>query len=172
MSAKPIYLYNHKVLRTVCEDITEEEFMSSDLQAEMYYTMQKANGVGLAAPQIGLTKNIFVTDVGNDRKIFINPRMIEEFGVQLQYQEGCLSIPKLYANVTRFDKLGISYRDENWNYHEEQFDKLLARVIQHEYDHLKGILFIDHLKLSQIKPAVKFLRDIQNGKHQASYLTK
>lgn len=172
MTQKPIYLYDHQVLRTVCEDFTEEEFMQTDLQADMYYTMQKANGVGLAAPQIGIAKNMFVIEVGNIRKTFINPIMIEEFGVHMQYQEGCLSIPKIYANVTRFDKLGIRYRDEKWNLCEEQFDKLFARVIQHEYDHLKGKLFIDYLKLSQIKQIVKPLRQIQKGQHAATYLTR
>lgn len=148
----PIYAYGSPVLRRKTKEIPK----GTDLQplvADMYETMYAANGVGLAAPQVGKNLRLFVIDaepmdeenLKGFKKVFVNPQKVEETGGAQVYQEGCLSIPLIHEDVRRPDTLRLRYFDEDWNEHEETFTGLGARVIQHEYDHIEGILFTDHL---------------------------
>jgi len=172
----PIVAYGDPVLRKVAEDLTENE-LDKKLIADMFETMYSAQGVGLAAPQIGISKRIFVVDgtameeaeLEGFKKVFINPEKISEQGEKWAFEEGCLSIPTIRDNVMRAAEVRLRYRDENWVLHEETFDGLKARIIQHEYDHLEGVLFTDYL--SQIKKQLlrTKLRNISRGNVKADY---
>ncbi len=150
----PIVGYGDTVLKKVAEDIQQDD-KSIDLKklvADMYETMYNANGVGLAAPQIGLSLRLFVIDadamddsIVGMKKAFVNPRIIEETGEAWGFEEGCLSIPEVRDKVYRKPTIVIQYFDENWQAYEQTFTGLTARVIQHEYDHIEGILFTDRL---------------------------
>lgn len=149
----PIVAYGDPVLRKKAVNITPEYEGLKELIANMWETMYESNGVGLAAPQIGKSINLFVVDAtpmedpnyGEFKKVFINAEIIEEFGEKWEYEEGCLSIPHIRDNVKRYSDIAIRYWDENFVEHEEEIYGMPARVIQHEYDHIKGILFVDHL---------------------------
>lgn len=152
----PIVAYGDTVLKKVAEDI-DRNAPSLDLKklvADMYETMYNAHGVGLAAPQIGLSLRLFVIDadqmdenIKGMKKAFINPRIVEENGEPWAYEEGCLSIPDVHDKVYRKPNILVRYFDENWQEKEESFTGLTARVIQHEYDHIEGVLFTDHLSI-------------------------
>lgn len=152
----PIVAYGDPVLRKVAEDIDKDYPGLEKLIDDMYETMEKSRGVGLAAPQINKAIRLFVIDSTrmydedekNDgiREVFINARIIDELGKEWDYEEGCLSIPGIRADVFRKEKLKIEYYDRNFKKHTKEFTGLTARVIQHEYDHIEGKLFIDHLK--------------------------
>ncbi|HRG90729.1 MAG TPA: peptide deformylase [Chitinophagales bacterium] len=152
----PIVAYGDPVLRKVAEDIDKDYPGLEKLIDDMYETMEKSRGVGLAAPQINKAIRLFVIDSTrmydedekNDgiREVFINARIIDELGKEWDYEEGCLSIPGIRADVLRKEKLKIEYYDRNFKKHTKEFTGLTARVIQHEYDHIEGKLFIDHLK--------------------------
>jgi peptide deformylase len=149
----PIVAYGDPVLRKKGTAVTKEYDGLDMLIQSMWETMYESNGVGLAAPQIGKSLNLFVVDATpmNDpyykefKKVFINVEIIEEFGEKWEYEEGCLSIPHIRDNVKRYSDIAIRYMDENFLEQEEEFHGMPARVIQHEYDHIKGILFVDHL---------------------------
>ena len=162
----PIVAYGDPVLRKKAQDIDKDYPELEKLIADMWETMYKANGVGLAAPQIGRAIRLFVIDTSpfaededispeeqamlkDFKRIFINARMIEEEGKSWSFNEGCLSIPDIREDVTRKDTITIQYLDEDFKEVTETYDGLLARVIQHEYDHIEGILFTD--KLSSLK---------------------
>jgi len=123
----------------------------------MFETMYESHGVGLAAPQIGKAINLFIIDSSrfedekypNVKKVFINAEILNESGEKWDFEEGCLSIPHIRENVKRHDTLRIRYQDENFDTHEETYDGIVARVIQHEYDHVKGVMFVD--RLSELK---------------------
>lgn len=140
-----------------------------ELVSEMFDTMYAANGIGLAAPQIGLSESIFIIEVERVKKTFINPKIIDSKGL-CSCQEGCLSIPKFNAAVNRPSDILIEYFDDNWDHQQSNFDGMLARVILHEYDHLKGKLFIDYVNLKNEK-ALQFLREMKNGIYSAEYQT-
>ena len=150
----PIVAYGDTVLKKAAEDINRHD-PALDLQklvADMFETMYNAHGVGLAAPQIGLSLRLFVIDadamdeeIKGMKKAFINPRIIEETGTLWAFEEGCLSIPDVRDKVYRKPTIVVRYFDENWQEKEETFTGLTARVIQHEYDHIEGVLFTDHL---------------------------
>eukprot|EP01136_Pigoraptor_vietnamica_P027825 Opistho-1_new@84588 len=149
----PIVAYGHPVLRKVCDDITAEYPELKKLIADMWESMYHTNGVGLAAPQINRPIRMFVVDTEqivenfddedkkeypNEKpikKVFINAHKVEESGEPWAYNEGCLSIPKVREDVMRQPKVKMRYMDENFQEHEEEFDGITARVIQHEYDH-------------------------------------
>jgi peptide deformylase len=153
----------------------------------MFDTMYHAKGVGLAAPQIGRSIRLFIVDgspfadeeddevdpraegIENFKKVFINPIIEEESGEKWAFQEGCLSIPKIRENVYRKEKVLITYFDENWEFHEESFDGYAARIIQHEYDHIEGILFTDHLSPLKKKMLTKRLQNISTGRIDIDY---
>ena len=146
-------MYGDPVLRKRSTDI-EKGSDIAPLVADMFETMAAANGIGLAAPQIGKSVRLFVVDgtvledepgMETFRKVFVNPTVLEEFDEPWEFEEGCLSIPNIRENVSRRAKLTLHYFDENWNEFTEKFDGMKARIIQHEYDHIEGKLFIDYL---------------------------
>ncbi len=154
----PIVAYGDPVLRKICREIGEQELGEIKLLIEdMFATMYKASGVGLAAPQVGKAIRLFVVDTHaieeSDpaipkkglKQAFINARVIAEHGEEWGYEEGCLSIPGIRETVVRKSNIILGYRDLEWNWREEEFSGYEARVIQHEYDHIEGKLFIDHL---------------------------
>ncbi|MBS1773603.1 MAG: peptide deformylase [Bacteroidetes bacterium] len=183
----PVVAYGHPILRKECEDITPDYPELKKLIADMWETMYKSNGVGLAAPQINRGIRLFVVDTeqivenfdDEDRKqypdekpiktVFINAHIIEEEGEPWAYNEGCLSIPKVREDVHRKPVVRISYLDENFKEHEAEFKGITARVIQHEYDHIEGKLFIDYLPMLKRKLIKKKLDDISAGKVKTDY---
>lgn len=176
----PIYAYGQPVLRKKAEDINQDYPQLQELLSNMFETMYDSNGIGLAAPQIGLPIRLFIVD-GSDvddiepagfKQVFINPVIKEEFGKEWEFEEGCLSIPGVRANVKRKGELTIHYFDENWQEHTKTYDGMAARIIQHEYDHIEGILFTDRvspLKRSMIK---KRLENISKGYVDIDYKMK
>jgi peptide deformylase len=185
----PIYGYGEPVLRQVGVDITPEYPNLKEVIANMYDTMYNAYGVGLAAPQVGLAIRLFVIDtepfsdsddLSKDeqeqlkgfKQTFINATMLKEEGEEWGFNEGCLSIPDVREDVYRNEKITIEYYDEEFNKKTEVFDGLIARVIQHEYDHIEGILFTD--KISMLKKTLikKKLQNIMEGKSRPDYKMK
>ena len=176
----PIVAYGDPVLKRVGEDIEEGEVDVKALANDMFETMYNANGVGLAAPQIGKSLRMFVVDaepmdednLKGFKKVFINPTIIEENGDEWAYEEGCLSIPEIREDVKRKEKLLIHYFDENWEEHEEEFDGMAARVIQHEYDHVEGVLFVDYLSGLKKRLLKTKLTNISKGNVRVGYKMK
>lgn len=184
----PIYAYGSPVLREECEEI-EEGTDISQLLADMFETMYASQGVGLAAPQIGKALRLFIVDASpfaedepaneeeaknlevlkNFKKVFINPIIEDENGKEWAFSEGCLSIPNIREDVTRKSVITISYFDENWEYHEDIFGGIAARVIQHEYDHIEGVLFTDYLNPLKKRLLKRKLEDIAKGKVNVNY---
>jgi len=176
----PVYAYGQPVLRKKAEDIQKDYPQLKELLENMFETMYDSNGIGLAAPQIGLPIRLFIVD-GSEiediqpegfKEVFINPVIQDEFGKEWEFEEGCLSIPGVRANVKRKGELTIHYFDENWQEHTKTFDGMAARIIQHEYDHIEGILFTDRispLKRSMIK---KRLENITKGYVDVDYKMK
>ncbi len=182
----PIVAYGDPVLRKVGEEIDADYPDLKELIANMKETMYNAQGVGLAAPQIGKAIRLFVIDASpfaedddltkeeqdslkDFNKVFINAQIIEEEGNDWAFNEGCLSIPDVREDVFRPEKVTFEYQDENFNTHTETLTGLAARVFQHEYDHIEGILFTD--KLSSLKKRIikKKLENISKGKINAGY---
>ena len=149
----PIVAYGDPLLRKVASPVKKNEPGLEQLIADMYETMYASHGVGLAAPQVGKSLNLFIIDTAafedekfpDLKKTFINPEIIEEKDQEWEFEEGCLSVPGIRENVERKSTLRIRYIDEQFTEHEEFYDGIAARVIQHEYDHCRGILFVDHL---------------------------
>ncbi len=179
----PIFAFGQPVLKQVAKDITAEYEGLSQLIEDMWETMYQAYGVGLAAPQIGLGIRIFVVDSTQIKdemrkgeqgikKVFINAHVIEESGKSWGYEEGCLSIPHVRGEVERLDTVRIKYMDENFNEFEETYAGINARVIQHEYDHIDGVLFTDKLKPLKKKLIQRRMNDIAAGKVRADYKLK
>jgi peptide deformylase len=178
----PIYAYGWPVLKKRAEEIVQDDpaINLPQLINDMYETMYAASGVGLAAPQIGLSKRIFVVDaeamdeetMKGFKKVFINPVILEETGEEWGYEEGCLSIPNIREEVYRQQNIRIQYFDENWTAHDETFSGLAARVIQHEYDHLEGVLFTDHLSTLKRTLLKGKLSGISKGKSKSDYRMK
>ncbi|MEZ4853415.1 peptide deformylase [Flavobacterium sp.] len=185
----PIYGYGEPVLRKVGENIHKDYTNLQELIANMFETMYNAYGVGLAAPQIGLPIRLFVIDTtpfaeGGDvskeeatelngfKKVFINAKILKEEGDVWGFNEGCLSIPDVREDVFRHDKITIEYYDENFTKITEEYDGLRARVIQHEYDHIDGVLFTDHLSTLKKKLIGKKLQNIMDGKARPDYKMK
>ncbi|SHI46803.1 peptide deformylase [Arenibacter nanhaiticus] len=182
----PIVAYGDPVLRKVAVDIDKEYPAFETLLENMWETMYNASGVGLAAPQIGLPIRLFLVDttpfsddedlteeeqkaLNGFKKVFINAYIEEETGEEWGFNEGCLSIPDIREDVFRKETITISYMDEEFNSHKETYSGLLARVIQHEYDHIEGILFTD--KLSSLKKRLikSRLANISKGKIRVDY---
>lgn len=175
----PIYLYGHSVLRQVAKDIQPDYPQLKELIANMFETMYSSDGVGLAAPQIGLSIRIFVVDASplaknypeakDFKKTFINPYIISEEGKEWYYQEGCLSIPTVSEEVPRKSRIKIEYLDEDFKKHTDVYDGIVARIIQHEHDHLEGILFIDRISFIRKRMIKAKLNNILNGKVKPKY---
>ena len=186
----PIVAYGDPVLKKEAEEIDEKYPDLSKLIADMFDTMYHAKGVGLAAPQIGKSIRLFIVDgspfadeeddepdpkaegIEYFKKVFINPIIEEESGEKWAFQEGCLSIPKIREEVYRHEKINVTYFDENFNKHSESFDGYAARIIQHEYDHIEGILFTDHLSPLKRKLLTKRLQNISKGEVKVDYKMK
>lgn len=178
----PIIAYGDPVLRQRTKEIDENYPELDTLIKNMFDTMYAAYGVGIAAPQIGLPIRLFVIDgepyaeddptMDGFKKVFINPHILEEGGNLWSYNEGCLSIPDIREDINRKEEIKIIYFDENWVEHEEIYTGLAARIIQHEYDHIEGILFTD--KLSPLKKALLKgkLDDISKGNIDIDYKMK
>ena len=172
----PIVAFGHPVLKQRAVEI-ENGSDVIELAADMFATMENAQGIGLAAPQIGKSVRIFVVDGApleeddmlDFRKIFVNPTILEEFDDEWAFEEGCLSIPGIRENVSRNGKLRIKYFDENWVEHEEEYDGMKARIIQHEYDHLEGILFTDHISSFKKRLLKGKLANISKGNVPVDY---
>jgi peptide deformylase len=174
----PIVAYGNPILKKEADEIPEGQDVSTLIQ-DMFNTMDHANGVGLAAPQVNQSVRLFVIDSSlmldeqeeekGIRKVFINPIILDEYGDVYGFEEGCLSIPEIRAEILRPEKLTIEYFDENWNLKEEEFSGMTARVIQHEYDHLEGILFIDYLKGLKKRMVQGKLVEISKGKIVTDY---
>ncbi len=171
----PIVMYGDAVLRKKASDI-EQGADIKQLVADMFETMYAANGVGLAAPQIGKPVRLFVVDgtsmqdeeedaedMTGFKKAFVNPIILEEAGDAWEFEEGCLSIPNIREKVSRKEVLRVRYYDEDWNLHEEEYDGVKARIIQHEYDHIEGKLFIDYLTPLKKRMLKGKLADISKG---------
>ena len=177
----PIVVYGHPVLRKVAADIGKNYPGLDQLIADLFETMYKSDGLGLAAPQIGKSIRIFVIDgkpasddepgLADFKKAFINPQIIEKKGEFVPMTDGCLSIPGLREEVDRESRIRITYYDENWNYHDEVYEGYSARIIQHEYDHLDGILFTDKVSPLRKRLLKGKLLAISKGKFEASYKT-
>ena len=175
----PIYAYGQSVLRKKGKEITKDYPNLETLLSNMWETMENAQGVGLAAPQIGLGIRLFLVDTrevqeeGEEakgiKKVLINAQKIKEGGAIRDFEEGCLSIPDFRGDVSRPAQLKIRYMDENFKEHEEIFTGINARVIQHEYDHIEGILFTDHLKPLKRRLSKRRLEKIKQGKIDPPY---
>ncbi len=183
----PVVAYGDPVLRKRGENVDKDYPGLQELIDNMFETMYNAHGVGLAAPQIDKSVRIFVVDttgfVDDDededveelkgfKKVFINPEIIEEEGEEWAFNEGCLSIPEVREDVVRHEKIRIKYLDREFNEHEEEYDGLKARVIQHEYDHIEGILFTDHLSPLRKRIIKGRLSNISKGKISVGYKMK
>ncbi len=190
----PIVVYGDPVLRKMGVDIDKNYEGLDALIKNMFETMYNANGVGLAAPQIGKAIRLFVIDTGpfaesdddeDDeftpeqkkqleafKKVFINARILNEEGTEWKFNEGCLSIPKIREDVNRKPNIEIEYYDEKFVKHTEKYDGVIARVIQHEYDHIEGKLFTDIISPFKRKMISGKLADIANGKISADYKTR
>ncbi|MEH6407935.1 MAG: peptide deformylase [Leeuwenhoekiella sp.] len=185
----PIVAYGDPVLRKKAKAITKDYAGLDELIENMFETMYGANGVGLAAPQVGKAVRIFMADTSpfaddeklsddereeleNFKKVFINAQVVQEEGDDWAFGEGCLSIPGINEDVFRKDTVTIEYCDENFKKHTETYTGLIARVVQHEYDHIEGILFTD--KLSSLKKRLikGKLTNISKGKVDADYRMK
>jgi peptide deformylase len=178
----PIFLYGSPVLRKVAKEIDKNYPKLREFIDNMFETMQKSEGIGLAAPQVGESIRLFVingTALAEDdekmkdfKKVFINAKITERSGDDVDYNEGCLSLPGIREEITRKSHIRITYYDENFEFHDEEYDGLRARVIQHEYDHTDGILLIDHIPSLKRKLLRRKLTDISKGIVEVGYKIK
>lgn len=177
----PIVVYGHPVLRKIAVDVDKDYPGLSQFIEDLFETMYKSEGLGLAAPQIGKSLRIFVIDgkpaaedepsLADFKKAFINAHIIEKSGELIPMTEGCLSIPNLREEVNRESHIRITYYDENWEFHDEVYEGYKARIIQHEYDHLDGILFTDKVSPLRRRLLKGKLSAISKGKFEAEYRT-
>lgn len=190
----PIVAYGDPVLKKEADEIDKEFPKLNELIDSMFETMYEASGVGLAAPQINQSIRLFVVDAspfaekdededeeeddplaaGCDgfKRVFINPIIEEETGNKWGFHEGCLSIPKIREEVFRKPKIRITYYDQNWEFHDEWYEGYQARIIQHEYDHIEGVLFTDHLSVLKKRMLTKRLQNISQGLISVAYKMK
>ena len=185
----PILAYGSPVLKKISIDIKPNYPNLNELISNMWETMYAAKGVGLAAPQIGLSIRLFVIDatpflddenmddfelnsIKNFKKVFINPKITKENGSLWEFNEGCLSIPEIREDVSRRSKIKIEYFDENFQFHKLELSGLAARVVQHEYDHIDGILFTDHISSLKKRLIKRKLNNISSGSIKVDYEMK
>jgi peptide deformylase len=175
----PVVAFGHPTLRKIAADIDKDYPGLEQFIADMFETMYASNGVGLAAPQVNRSIRLFVIDAtpyADDfpgetdlKKVFINARIVEETGEEWAFNEGCLSIPEIREDVMRKPEMRIQYFDENFNFHDERIKGVLARVIQHEYDHLDGVLFVDLINPLRKMMLKRKLNDIGKGLIKTDY---
>ena len=184
----PILSYGNQILKKKCDEIDSSYPNLKNLIQDMWETMYNAEGVGLAAPQIGKSIRLFIIDtspfdnaefeketgfeVGSLKKTFINPIISNESGENKTLEEGCLSIPNIREKIVRKSKIKITYHDENFNIISEEYSGIIARVIQHEYDHIEGILFTDKISPFKKKIIKNKLQNIMVGKVDVDYFMK
>lgn len=178
----PIYAYGSSVLRKVTKDIEKSYKGLDQLINDMFETMNVSDGVGLAAPQIGKSIRLFVVDASplaeddqeleNFRKVFINAHIISQEGEEWEFNEGCLSIPGIREDVKRQPVIHIQYYDENFIFHDKRFNGTKGRIIQHEYDHLDGIMFTDKVAAIRKRFLKNKLATISKGKIDIAYKMK
>lgn len=178
----PVFAFGQPILKKKAVDIDNNFPELNGLITDMWETMYSAHGVGIAAPQVGLSIRLFIIDsvqiMEKDntfegiKKVFINAKIIEESGDLWAYEEGCLSIPNITGDVERQQKVRIQYLDENFIKHDEIYEGINARVIQHEYDHLEGVLFVEKLKPLKKKLIQRKLNEIKAGQATADYKIK
>ena len=182
----PVIAYGDPVLRKVAKVITKDHPKLDEIIANMWETQYNASGVGIAAPQVGLSIRLFVIDaapfsdddelseeeqgfLSNFKRVFINPTIIEESGDEWAFNEGCLSIPDVREDVFRQEQIVIEYVDENWKKQKETLTGLAARIVQHEYDHIEGVLFTDKLSTLKKRLIKGRLANITKGKVRVDY---
>ncbi len=175
----PILAYGHPTLRRISEDIEKDYPGLDELIEDMFDTMYLTSGVGLAAPQVGKSIRLFIVDASpfaeevpeakEFKKIFINAQIVEEKGEEWSFNEGCLSLPDIREDVIRKPGIRIQYYDENFEYHDDKFSKVMARIIQHEYDHLEGVLFVDRISNIRKMLLKRKLSDISKGNIDVDY---
>jgi peptide deformylase len=178
----PIYVYGQPVLRKVAQEIDKDYPGLQEFIANMFETMMKSDGVGLAAPQVGESIRLFVIDgahfaeedptMKDFRKAFLNAKILERTGEDKVFNEGCLSLPGIREDITRKSVIRMTYNDENFNFFDETFEGLQARIIQHEYDHTEGKLLIDHINPLKRKLLKRKLNDISKGIVDIEYKIK
>ena len=178
----PIYLYGQPILREETHDITPDYPNLKALIDNMFETMYTADGVGLAAPQIGLNIRLFVIDLeplaednpeyANFKKVFINPQIVEYKDKLVKMEEGCLSIPGINESVERESTIRIQYMDEKFVLHDEEYSTFFARCIQHEYDHIEGVLFTDKISAIRKQMIKSKLTNMIKGKTNCHYRVK
>jgi peptide deformylase len=178
----PIYLYGQAVLRKITKDITPDYPDLKTLLDNMFETMYNAEGVGLAAPQIGLEDRILVVDLSplekedpsfkDFKKVFINAHIVERDGGESAIEEGCLSLPGIREKILRKNKLRIQYVDEDFQLHDDVYEGYKARVIQHECDHLEGVMFVDYISGIRKQMIRSKLNKLLKGETDCSYKVK
>ncbi|MBR3907100.1 MAG: peptide deformylase [Bacteroidaceae bacterium] len=178
----PIYLYGQPVLRKVAEDITPDYPELKSLIESMFETMHQAEGIGLAAPQIGLAIRLVVVDLDvlsddypefkDFSRVYINAHILEASDETDTMEEGCLSLPGIHEKVTRSSRIHVKYMDENFVEHDEWVDGYLARVMQHEFDHLEGKVFADRISMLRRQMNKTKLGNLAKGKVACGYKTK
>ncbi len=172
----PIVAYGDPVLRKKARNIEKNELDVVSLASDMFETMYAAHGVGLACPQIGKSLRMFVVDgapmdedMADFKRVFINPEIIDSEGIPWAFEEGCLSIPGIREEILRDPNLRITYFNEQWEAKEEELSGLRARIVQHEYDHIEGILFTDHISNFKKRILKGKLAGITKGKVDIDY---
>jgi peptide deformylase len=175
----PIVAYGDAVLKQKAQPITQDYPNLEQVIANMFETMYNAKGVGLAAPQIGLSIRLFIVDAApfaedeeglkDFKQVFINAQVVKEDGNKWKFNEGCLSIPGVREDVMRKPEIEIEYEDENFVKRKEKFNGLAARIIQHEYDHIEGVLFPDRISAMRRQLIRSSLLDISNGNVDVEY---
>lgn len=178
----PIYLYGHPVLRKKSADIASDYPDLKQLIENMFETMYHSSGVGLAAPQIGLNINLLVIDASpfaedepqakDFKRVMINPKITFEGTKKIVFEEGCLSVPNIHENVTRFNDITVTYMNENFEEVTEKVSGNCAVVVQHEFDHLQGIVFCDKINAIRKRFLKNRLSDISKGKVRTNYKVK
>ena len=174
----PIYIYGSPVLRKVAEKITPEYPNLEKFIDDMFETLYGSEGVGLAAPQVGKSINLFVVDASHyeefdlGKRVFINAEIYERDGEEITESEGCLSVPGINEKVRRHDRIKIRYKDENFRQYDEEYSGYAARIIQHEYDHIEGRMFVDHLSPLRKTLIANKLSTIAKGKFSTDYKSK
>jgi len=175
----PIVAHGHPVLKKVGEAFTKDDPGLPGLIEDMFETMYASSGVGLAGPQVNQSKRIFVIDAtpyadegaeaNGFKKVFINPLITSRSGKDVTFEEGCLSYPGIRENVVREDIVRVQYYDEHFNFHDEEFSGILSRIIQHEYDHIEGVVFIDRISKLRKTLLRRKLVEISEGQVDVDY---
>ena len=178
----PIVAYGHPTLKAVAKNIDKDFPGLETLIADMWETLEHSEGVGLAAPQVNQSIRLFLVDANgfypdypeakDFKRVFINAELIDTFGEEVPFKEGCLSLPGIFEEVVRFDGIRLRYLDENFVEHEEEFTGTKSRIVQHEYDHLEGKLFIDHISSLRKQLIKKKLLAMSKGNVNCAYKVK